>query len=109
MSPVANRPVEHEGEKKPASRNHHVSAAPCAAGRQARRTNGSPPAVANGTRSTRAASGRSVFANGVRRNVSHVRGGRHTRSGTLNDSTTARGRHSEYWGVQGGIPDGSAI
>lgn len=69
-----------------------VSVARFAAGRPAKKTNGSAPAGTNGIRSTREESAQPACTSGLKRSASHVADGQRTRSGTRSDS----GEEVEY-------------
>jgi virginiamycin B lyase len=87
-----------------ASRNRRASAARSAAGRPARKTNGSASVDIRGTRSTPEASAQLAFTSGLKRNPSRVAAGRSTRSGMRTESvntmklvTSPKQRMSRMW------------
>ena len=90
MNPVADNPVivpqrELEEDKKPGESKPPASAARCAAGRPAKRTNGLVPAATNGTRSTPEVFAPRVFTSGLRPSASLAAGGRCIRIGMRSD------------------------
>jgi len=86
MNSVADNPVIApdyglEEEQNPARRNHRASAARSAAGRPARKTNGSALAAMNGIPSTPEGSVRLAFISGLKRSAYRAVDGRRVRSG----------------------------
>jgi hypothetical protein len=66
-----------------------ASGAPSAADRPARKTNGSAPAGASGTRSIREPSARRACTNGLKPNASRALAGRHIRTGMCSNALTS--------------------